>query len=375
MLNTTKKKQKDFHDKYIVDVEDFFSLPEQTQDIMCNNLYFDYISIWEKLNMEHKMLITRRPDFMVKELYHKLGVVEKYNVIQCSVDFDYKKYIPEPNHEELNLLLNRHDFGSDEYFKKLNNDQKLRVCSKRNFDYEKYWEELTTSMKLEVVKSNLKFDPYKYFSELNETITEEYSLTDKEKNKTMLDFYCERQHTDYDKIWDKLEIQQKLNVIVKSHNFVVGDRIDEVFDLLKNYPFKLYDFISSRIFNTSEYFFNKEIILEELDIKYKELVINLFKSFKLFTYEDIMELREELKTGKYTGVVMHPLLYKNVPFSIVKNKKDQIKFLGLPGIQDEFFEKGFYLYDIQKNTYSKIKDYNYILRENKLNRLLNNETK
>ena len=355
---------KDFYDRHITVIEDFFDLPEQTQDILLINPYFDYEFMWDKITGEQKfLLLESRYDFDYEKVWDKLSLVERLTVIRVSQKFDNLKYLPEPTEVELDLLLNRHDFDSEECFESLSIDQKIRVCSKRIFNYKKFWSELTMSMKLEVVKYNSMFEPLPYIEELKQVDLEDYESQryghpKSAGVKTMLDIFSERRKSNkYESIWSEMDEQQKMNVMIKCEDFVVDDK-DEAYDLLKKFPFKLMDFFTEKVI-PFDHFNIQELTLEEMENGIKELTIDLITSFNLLSYDEVVEKRSEVKNGNTTTLIYHPDLIEIIPFCIVKVNSGELKH-------------GYYLFDIQKNKFTRIIDYNYILRSSKLERILNN---
>jgi hypothetical protein len=359
-------------DKYIIKPEDFFNLSENIQDKLTYNSCLQYIPIWDKLNYEHKIqIIMFNHTFDYVALWDKLGTVEKHNVIQYTSGFDWKKYTPTPNKEILNILLTREDFFADDFWDDLSYENKVRVCSKPDFVYEKYWDKLTDNQKIEIIKRNDGFNPKPYFKELQNTVVENESSFKVNKNdtKTMLDIYCERWNSQhYDSIWDDLDVQQKMNIAIKNNDFVIGQKTNELFDLFKNYPFKMLDFVEKRILPKT--YFNvtiDNIRIEDLNIDSKELFIKLLKSFHIIIYDN--NFRTEIKDGNITTVTIDKNIAKYAPYCIIKIKDSQnenFKYTNIP------INRGYYLYNIQNNKYIRIDDFSYILRETKLERLLNN---
>jgi hypothetical protein len=359
--------------KYIVEPEDFLNLPENIQDKLTYNSCLQYIPIWDKLDYEHKIqIIMFNHTFDYVTLWDKLGTVEKHNVIQYTSGFDWKKYTPKPNKEILNILLTREDFFAEDFWDDLSYENKLRVCCKKDFVYQDFWDRLTDNLKIEIIKRNQYFNPKPYFKELQDTIADDYNenkLHGKDSiKKTMLDIYCERKNGhQYDSIWDELDVQQKMTIAVKNNDFVVGDKTDELYDLFKNYPFKMLDYLEKKI-KTKPYFGQKlDICINDLDLDIKELIIKIIKSFHIIDYDNT--LRKEVVKGDTTSVTIEKELMKHIPFCIIKIEDDQNEnfvFTNMP------IKKGYYLYKVMENEYTKIIDYSLILREAKLERLLNN---
>jgi len=313
------------------------------------NHTFDYVTLWDKL-----------------------GTVEKHNVIQYTSGFDWKKYTPKPNKEILNILLTREDFFAEDFWDDLSYENKLRVCCKKDFVYQDFWDRLTDNLKIEIIKRNQYFNPKPYFKELQNTVVEDEQSFKVNKNitKTMLDIYCERINGhQYDSIWYDLDIQQKMTIAIINSDFMVGDKLNELFDLFKNYPFKMLDFVEKRILPKPTYFNNiiDDMCIEELNLDVKELFIKILKSLKIINYDN--NFRTEINEGNTTTIIIDKKLAKLAPYCIIKIKVSQnenFKYTNTP------INNGYYLYSIQNNKYIRIKDYSYILRETKLERLLNN---
>lgn len=359
--------------KYITEPEDFLHLPEKIQDSLTYNTKLDYITIWDKLSYELKIeIIMNNPNFNYKSLWSQLGNIERENVIQYSKNFDWKKYTPNPNDNILNLLIGRYDFfGEEKFFDDLSYENKLRICSKPKLPYKKYWNKITNNLKLEIVKRNNNFDPKNHIKELQEIIVEDYDETNFYNNKrierTLLDIYCNRKYGNkYDSIWNDINNQQKMDIAIKNKDFIVGDKVDELFELFKNYPIKMVDFINNKII-PEQIFYNKEIEIDFNDMSedIKKLSILLIKSFSLINLNKILELRKEKTKGNITTYSISVDLEKYIPVCVVKvDDIEEIKHRGTS------LRKGFYLYHIHNDKYTRIKDYNYILRESKLERLL-----
>ncbi len=337
--------EKEYYDKYITNTEDFFNLPEPIQDKLLTNYYFKYEDVWERLSTENRIqLLLYNYDFKYEKYWYELSEVEKEIVIENNNNFNCEKYLPNPTTEEFSLLIQRQDFNCKKYFNKLNDNQKYIVCSKRNFNYEKFWNELNSGMRLEIIRHNLKFDPEPYI---------DYLSTELDGEKTFLDIYTERKNGIYDNIWNKLNDHQKMIVSIKNVNFEVGDKKQELYKLFKKFPFMLLDFIEKKIIPQT-YLGVKELKFEELDMSIKDLSIDLFKSFSLIDYEEVKEGRKEIITGNLRTIKMSDKFQKIYPCCIVKNEKEYL------------------YYNISSDQYRLIDDYNYILREVKLERLLKN---
>ena len=367
-------KFKNEYNLYISDIEDFFNLPEYIQDKIIRNPYFDYVKIWDKLDYEHKFQLVIQIDFKYEELWDKLGVVEKSNVIQFAHNFDWQKYIPYPTNDELNILLNRHDFCPVEFFHKLSSEQKLRVCSKSNFKYEKFWNELTLSMKREIVKHNDNFDPLPHIEELIDT--NDY-LDDEVRPVTLLDDFCDRKITlqkYYKSIWNKLDDFQKMKIAIKNKNYI-NDNIDEMYELFKKYPFQLLDYIKYKIIPERDLFkpnIEPEICFVEIkNEKDREMAYKIFKMFGLINHEDLIKMRKEMSVGN--GVIeisFSKELQRYFPFCVVKVKYD----ININSFSKKIITPGYYFCDVQSYNFTKIIDYQYTLREAKIERLLNNSS-
>jgi len=361
------KQNENEYNSYIKDIDDFFYLPEPVQDKLIRNPLFDYIKIWDRLDYEHKFNIIMSPNFKYEELWGKLGSVEKLNVIQYVLNFDWRKYVPNPNDDELNILLNRHDFFPEEFFHKLSELQKIRVCSNPKFKYVNFWNELTDSMKLEVVKHNREFDPLPHLEELKSK--------DDTRALSMLDHFCERRMTlkqYYEPIWNDITIFQKMKIAIKNICYEVRDS-NEMYELFKTYPFQMLDYIKWKIVPEKNLFSQEsEINFAEIDEENaRELACMIFKNFGIIDYEEISKMRQEMSTGNGT-IEISSELSRYFPFCIVKIKEDVVKLSLLSGSFNQVLKSGYYFCDVQSNTYIRIIDYQYIMKEAKIERLLNN---
>lgn len=341
-------------------IEDFFNLPEGIQDRLINNTYFDYLSIWDRLDMEHKMTITTRYDFEYEKLWDKLGLVEKYNVIMYSNNFNWKKYTPYPNTEELNMLIYRDDYCDDidDVFMNLTIEQKYNVTNKHKFNYKKFWDILDLNLKWNVILYNDDFEPLLYIDEM---------LLENDNNPTMkslMDIYCKKNNISYDNIWEFLNPFQKMDCAIYSLSFIdiVGDKLEELSILFEKYPQYMEKFLINKVLT-----FNSNIFcFDNLDIYIKTLAIDIFKRFNIVKY-DILE--NIVNCGYMTSTQMITLnipieLCGFYPYCITKiDKNDILKNVNL--------SQGYYLFNISTRMFVNIIDYKYIFREHKLKRILN----
>jgi len=342
-------------DKCIKNIEDFFDLPEAVQDKIVRYPDFEYEKIWDKLDSEHKMMLTMEEHFRYEKFWDKLGIVEKYNVIQYNENFDWQRFIPNPNTEELDMLVKyRKDFDYD-FDKLIDSNHKQILTRRQNFDYEKYWDKLHLSLKANIIEYNKYFDPEKYWDDLQLYYDGHISIDG--KDKLLLDIFCERKDGIlYEKVWSKLSIFQKMKIAIKNHSFIVGDKKEELLQLFKKYPFQMLDFITYKIIPKPTIFNqgNIEICFKEMT-NLKEIAIDIFKSFTVMNYDDIKDMRIEILKGNgRSEIKFTEELQRLYPFCVVRKDKDM------------------YYYNISHDTYTKIVDYYYVLREGKLERLLNN---
>lgn len=369
----TEQQLKNEYNIYIKKIDDFFFLPEQIQDKIIRNPYFEYIKIWNRLDYEHKQMIIMTADFKYEELWVNLDDIEKETVIVHVLNFDWRKYISTPTDKQLNLLLNRHDFCPEEFFHKLSSEQKLRVCSKSNFKYEKFWNELTYTMKREIVKHNHNFDPLPHIEEL--TNNDEIYGEDEVKPVTLLDHFCDRKMTIqnyYQSIWDKLNEFQKMKIAIKNRIYVIDD-VEEIYSLFKKYPFQLLDYIKYKIIPERNLFrgnIDPEICFSEIENeKDRELASRIFKMFGLINHEDLIKMRKEMSLGNgVIEIAFSKELQRYFPFCVVKVKDD----ININSFSKKIITPGYYFCDVQSYNFTKIIDYQYIMREAKIERLLNN---
>lgn len=367
MIDKIFNKLKNEYDTYISDIEDFFVLPEYIQDKKLKNPYFDYIKVWDRLDSEQKLYLLQGYDNVkYEELWSKLTTVEKYSVIQYVNKFDWRKYTPQPSDDELNLLLGRSDFDVEEFFDRLSELQKLRVCTKRDFKYQSFWNKLTYGMKNEIVKHNIIFDPEPYIDELK---FKDCKLEDEIQPASLLDEYCERKITNpihYENIWNHLDKFQKMKIAIRNELYIVNDK-EEIFQLFKSYPNQMIDFIKYRIIPQPD-LFNKgvvEINFNNLQTNIKDLAIDIFKTFSLIHYEDMEIIIDEMKQG---NIIVITEKHKNLlPCCIVK-----VKEVVGTNCTVQKIKPGYYFCETIPRKFIPIKDYSYILRESKLERLLNN---
>jgi len=342
------KRYKDEIDLYMPNgINDFFNHPEHIQDRLVNNYLFDYLHVWDKLDMEHKMVITTKTYFEYEKLWDKLGIVERYNVIQYSNNFDWNKYTPNPSADELNILLSRFDYSGDEYIDILTESQMCNLCRKDIFDYVKHWDKLSYKMKIIVIDNNIYFDPLPYIDELK--------YVDDELNSCLLNNYCKSQkNIHYDKIWYNLDQYQKMNSVIYAENFVVGDKLDEIISLFVNYPGYMVKFIDN---NIKIHYQKFNIDICTIDSGIKDLVINVFKHINVISYEEYLKIKGDI--NQFLDIPFK--LIAHYPYSIIKIDRDD-----LFGVS-----KGYFLLDFTSNNFKKIENFSHILREDKLKRLLN----
>jgi hypothetical protein len=186
-----------------------------------------------------------------------------------------------------------------------------------------------------------------------------------------LDIFSSRKMTlpqNYEKIWNHLDMFQKMKIAINNELYVVKDK-NEMYQLLKTYPYQMMDFIKSKIIPKPNFMLNTiEICIEDLGFELKDLAIDIFKSFALLNYDDVILMRQEMSKGNgVTEIKMPPELVLLFPFCIVK-----VKEIFGTNCTVQKIKPGYHFYDIQANNFIFIKDYNYILRESKLERLLNN---